>query len=51
MILSEISQIEGDTYDITYMWNLKKKIANLYSNRNKLTENKRMVSKGERRQG
>ena len=25
VILSEVSQIEREIYDITYMWNLKKK--------------------------
>ena len=26
IILSEVSQAEKDKYDITYMWNLKKKV-------------------------
>ena len=28
VILSEVSQIEREIYDITYMWNLKKKGTN-----------------------
>ena len=28
VILSEVSQIERERYDITYMWNLKKKGTN-----------------------
>ena len=52
--LSEVSQREKDKYDITYMWNVKKKkkwYKWIYlQNRNRLTEieNKLMVTKGER---
>ena len=52
ILLREVSQTEKDIYDITYMWNLKKiKLIYMQIEINSQTENKCMVSKGERRQG
>ena len=57
IILSEVSQKEKDKYDITYMWNLKYDTNELIyktetdsRHRKQDIENKRMVTKGERRE-
>ena len=49
VVLSEVSQIQKDKYDIAYLWNLKKgyKSTN-FQNRSTVTdaENKLMVTRG-----
>ena len=52
VILSEVSQTERQiSYDISYMWNLKKMAQMKLQNRSRVTdvENKFMAMKGEKR--
>ena len=48
IILSEVIQREKDKYDITYMWTLKIRYKNSFTNSNRLTdiENKLVATKG-----
>ena len=46
-MLSEIIQRKTNTYDFTYMWNLKEKMSRQTRNKPLETENKLMVAKGE----
>ena len=52
IILSKVKSEKDKSYDITYMWNLRKKIQmNLFTDVDSQTENKFRITKGEREAG
>ena len=52
IILSEVNQTEKDKYDITYMWNLKKKVQiNILKTEVDTQRKQLLVTKGKEAQG